>query len=111
MRLYLPVFAGTYAAFSVAEVEKLENLLLGNLVLCVLLMLVLIFSMLLAALARQLLAAVLLQNFKPAAKPLTFLPHKDSLLVEGLLFEGFGIAMVGPVWVVVVVLAPVEGCH
>lgn len=76
-----------------------------------LLVLVLILRMFLAALSRQLLASVLLQYFEPAAKPLTFLPHKDSLLVEGLPVEGSGVGFVGPVRVVVIVLARMNRCH
>ena len=108
---HLPVFAGSNTAFSVAQIEQLEDLLLRDLVICFILMLVLVFSLFLAAFASQLLASVLLENLESTAKTLSLLLHVDSLLIKLLLFESFGLIEVWSVRVVVIVLAVVDWGH
>ena len=106
--MYLPVFASANATFSVTEVEKLEDLVFGHLVFSMLLVIIFVLVVLLAALTCQLLATVLFQDFEPAAKPLPFLLHEDSLLIESLFVEGSGS---GLVWAASMVVLALYGSH
>ena len=95
---YLPVLAGANATLGIAEIEEVEDLLLGDLVVLLLLLVLFIFDSLLATLALQLLQLVLFKNFEAATELGTLSAHVHSLLTVLLFVQGACVLILPP-WV------------
>lgn len=110
----LPVFSSANTAFSVAQAQKREDLIFGNLRCLLLLLIFLVIGLAMFSLFLHLIAAILFKYLEATTITLAIFFDKDSLLVVSLFVQGASASFVSParitLWIVVM-LSIVNGSH